>query len=30
MLTIVELTTAGFERWAEHLGRQIAESGRDG
>lgn len=30
MLTTVALTPADFERWAEHLTRQIAESGRDG
>jgi ribosomal protein S18 acetylase RimI-like enzyme len=30
MLPIVSLTPADFDRWAEHLNRQIAESGRDG
>jgi ribosomal protein S18 acetylase RimI-like enzyme len=30
MLTTVALTPADFKRWAEHLNRQIAESGRGG
>ncbi|MFP3648266.1 hypothetical protein, partial [Paraburkholderia sp. SIMBA_054] len=30
MLTTVALTPVDFKRWAEHLTRQIAESGRDG
>ena len=30
MLKIVSLTPADFTRWAEHLNRQIAESGRCG
>lgn len=30
MPTIVALTPADFERWAEHMNRQIAESGRAG
>ncbi len=28
MLTTVSLTPDDFQRWAEHLNRQIAESGR--
>jgi RimJ/RimL family protein N-acetyltransferase len=30
MLTIVSLTSSDFNRWAEHLNRQIAESGQGG
>ncbi len=30
MLKIVSLTPADFKRWAEHMNRQIAESGRCG
>jgi RimJ/RimL family protein N-acetyltransferase len=30
VLTTVALTSVDFKRWAEHLSRQIAESGRDG
>jgi ribosomal protein S18 acetylase RimI-like enzyme len=30
MLKTVALTSADFKRWAEHLNRQISESGRDG
>ncbi|MGF6573908.1 RimJ/RimL family protein N-acetyltransferase [Paraburkholderia sp. GAS333] len=30
MTAIVPLTVSDFERWAEHMNRQIAESGRDG
>ncbi|MBB5402586.1 GNAT family N-acetyltransferase [Paraburkholderia youngii] len=30
MLKTVALTPADFNRWAEHMNRQIAESGRDG
>jgi hypothetical protein len=30
MLKIVALTPVDFKRWAEHLNRQIAESGRGG
>jgi hypothetical protein len=28
MLTTIVLTSADFKHWAEHLNRQIAESGR--
>jgi hypothetical protein len=30
MLTTVALTPVDFKRWAEHLTRQIGDSGRDG
>jgi ribosomal protein S18 acetylase RimI-like enzyme len=30
MLTTAALTSADFKRWAEHLNRQISESGRSG
>jgi hypothetical protein len=30
MLTTVALTPTDFKRWAEHLNRQIAESGQGG